>query len=93
MRKQKVITPKSELEFNSISSKQRIGYLRLQDEKLQGMLLWCSIAVLMTRQKNYSESPRLSAYLYMQPAYICWLNGERGGIPLMATYEDRPRGD
>jgi ABC-type transport system involved in multi-copper enzyme maturation permease subunit len=46
MKKQVVVTPKIELEFDATTSKQLVGYLRVQDGKLQGMLLWCSIVVL-----------------------------------------------
>jgi MFS family permease len=47
VKKKIFIYPKEEFKFDSFSSKQLISYLKIQDEKLQGMLLWCSIAVLI----------------------------------------------
>lgn len=47
VKEQKLRLPEHELKFDVISAQQLIGFLRIQDEKLQRMLLWCSIVVLI----------------------------------------------
>lgn len=44
---QKLALPQHELKFDATSAQQLVGYLRIQDKKLQGMMLWCCIAVLI----------------------------------------------